>query len=58
MHQEEEDQSLALVKEFDVLLIKVDCNISQQNQFVDALRAETEPHLYIHGIQTCYSFDL
>ena len=44
MHQEEEDQSLALVKEFDVLLIKVDCNISQQNQFVDVLRAEKELH--------------
>jgi hypothetical protein len=58
MRQEAEGLSLALVMEFDVSMIKVDCNILPQSQFVDALRAETEPHLYIHGIQTCYSFDL
>lgn len=58
MRQEEEGQSLALVKEFDVLMIKADCNTLQQNQFVDELRAEKEPHLYIHDIQTCCSSDL
>jgi hypothetical protein len=58
MRQEVEDLSLALVMEFDVSMIKVDCNILPQSQFVDALRAEKEPHLYIHDIQTCYSFDL